>query len=702
MPASMTATRIPLVASQQGFAIKAMPQHAPSADAPAIAISTAQRLSAVPTLAIRRPAVVMTAGRKPVLTPPIKQERLNLVLRPPIHRIPDLTLPSYLRRSQLTVPVAPKPAPTEADVFVSPDGKVSYALPRYAIRFDKGGTVEEPSLAIVERDGVPVMVCTLHETPSPAAAEGRMELPHVLTVALKYRQPDLSGGSILRELPFASVLLDATETVVTAELPLVTPGMRQQVLAALGSLEFSATLVVGCGITAGVPADYVFKDTNEPGYAQRQLSIDQTMQPQPLVLSAAHLQRLGGSGSGVQPLIRHRKVFGNASHSYWQDPVEPARFFFLPDRFGLARADDGNRRPLLRIHAVAGTGEGDDAPRLAMEFIARPVIDMERVDNARPMLEEAARQRGGDGAVMLEIVPDPQPILRLALPQGGAPSHALTERRDADVDLETGVTHAETLALDDFRLVYEALRGASLALLRGEVRASMSGGDPEDVPFELRLDRTVGDVLVAIPGSPDGARIPCRIENGIESPLRIERLAASALVGGTPVVLRVDGLAAPARLAPGERLELTLVAAEPLTEAPEAIELDESGVVVEPDADAVWAAVFDRSAAAQMTRTVTVEAVPLLFSGTSDQAADRVAAFVVTVEHGGTVRLTETQLSGSTTVRIPVEPLITGAPMPPIRYRTETWWGAGGVGTSDWREAVGTILFPVKTPAPQD
>jgi hypothetical protein len=35
--------------------------------------------------------------------------------------------------------------------------------------------------------------------------------------------------------------------------------------------------------------------------------------------------------------------------------------------------------------------------------------------------------------------------------------------------------------------------------------------------------------------------------------------------------------------------------------------------------------------------------------------------------------------------------------MPPIRYRTETWWGSGGIGVSQWREADATILFPVKT-----
>jgi hypothetical protein len=325
------------------------------------------------------------------------------------------------------------------------------------------------------------------------------------------------------------------------------------------------------------------------------------------------------------------------------------------------------------------------------------VIDPDRLNAAHPQLEAAARQRGGTGALALEIMPDPQPLLRLALPQNGAPSSAMTERPGADIDLEAGLAHVETMRVEDFQLVYQALFGASLTLLRGEVRAAMSGGNPEDVPLELRIDKTVGDVLDASPGAamPDG--LGYRLTNATESAVRIDRLAATAVVGDRHMPLRVDQLTAGQRLAPGEHVDILLVAPEPIPPpGPNAILFDQSDVVVEADAPAIWTLVFDRSAAAQMTRQVTVEAVSLLFSS-PDRPTDRVAAFVVTIEHGGTVRLTETELKSTTTVRVPVEPLITGAPMPPIRYRTETWWGSGGIGVSQWREADGTILLPVKT-----
>lgn len=273
----------------------------------------------------------------------------------------------------------------------------------------------------------------------------------------------------------------------------------------------------------------------------------------------------------------------------------------------------------------------------------------------------------------------------------------MTERPGADIDLEAGLAHVETMRVEDYQLVHEALFGASLTLLRGEVRAAMSGGDPEDVPLELRFDKTVGDVLNVAPGAATLEGLEYRLTNAIESAVRIDRFAATAVVGDKRIALRVDRLAVGQRLAPGDKVDILLVAPEPIPPpGPDAIIFDQSDVAVEPDAQALWTLAFDRSAAAQMTRQVTVEAVPLLFSS-ADRPNDRVAAFVVAVEHGGTVRLTETELKGATTVRVPIEPLITGAPMPPIRYRTETWWGSGGIGISQWREAGGTILLPVKT-----
>src|SRR5580693_9173712 len=677
----------------------------------------------VSRVALARAVVAQPAAARPVVrtggginTPVVRDHRQSPVKSPqifidPRRRVPEIFIPNPnppLRRSELKVPAAPNATPSDTDVFTSPDdglatsmraepiptGEKQLVLPRYTLAFDKVGFVEEPRIAIVDRDGTPTLTVTLNESPSPAANAGTGELPHVLAVTLRYRVPVLSGGDVVQEISFPSVLLDQTETVVTAGLPLSTPGQRQQIVAALSSLAASATLVVKRGIVVGVPTGEKLPD-GAPGYRQRNLLLEWIVPPAPIVLSEAQGNRLGGGGSCIQALIRHRIAFGGKNYSYWQDPARPEHFHFLPDRFLLARAPEGNRRPFLRVRGAPAIG--DDLPRIALEFQARPVVDSERLDAAQPELKAAARERGGTGALDLEIMPDPQPVLRLALPQNGAPNPAMTVRSDADIDLESGVAHGETMSADDFTLIYEALFGGSLTLLRGEVRAAMSGGDPEDVPLELRIDKTAGDVLNVSPGAATAEGLKYSLTNAIESPVRIDRLAVTTAVGDKLVPLRVDQFTTGQRLAPGASIEVVLVAPEPIqSPGPNTILFDQSDVAVEPDKLAIWNLVFDRSAAAQMTRSVTAEAVPLLFSSL-DRPGDRVAAFVVTVEHGGTVRLTEAEFKGTTTVRIPIEPLITGAPVPPIRYRTETWWGSGGIGVSPWRETDGDILFPLRT-----
>ena len=49
-------------------------------------------------------------------------------------------------------------------------------------------------------------------------------------------------------------------------------------------------------------------------------------------------------------------------------------------------------------------------------------------------------------------------------------------------------------------------------------------------------------------------------------------------------------------------------------------------------------------------------------------------------------------------VQVPIEPLLSDKPVPPIRFRTETWWQSGGIGTSPMRETDSRRLLPVKTP----
>ncbi|MFI6386048.1 hypothetical protein [Nonomuraea sp. NPDC050540] len=601
---------------------------------------------------------------------------------------PPLQPPSGTERHELTIPVSPTDTPGDDTRYESADGSAILLLPRYDLAFDQ----EEPRILIVDRAGTPTLVVVVVQVPT-----GLGELPHELSLSLRYRVPELTGGSVVVEVDFPATRLDGTGTVVSAELPLTGPGLRQQLLAAMSSLEARATVVVKRGITVAVPNPMLLIEPPPPQtYREVALLLECVAGPSPLLLSDAQRVRLGGgtTPTGVQGMRRLRVQHEGRGHSFWQDPARPEHFYFLPDRFLLGRLPGAGRRPALNIRATSAAREED--VRVTVEFMARPVVSTERLAAAEPVLAEEAGRMGSTAPVRMEILPDAQPMLRLALPQDGAAPSGLTERPKAQVGLEQGVTHAETFTLDDFRLVHAAFFGASLNVMNGEVRVGAGGGQPEDVELELRLDDTAGDVLELVPLTAVPKRVTARLVNAIESPVRVDRLKAVAVAAGRRVPLTVEGGPAGKLLAPGEELEIALVPAEPLPDTGAyTIVLDQSGVAVQVDREAVWKAVFDDSAKPRLSREVSVVAVPAMFG---DPSGDRVALFVVSIVGAqGSVQLSETELKATTLVHVPVSSLLTGAPIPPLRYRTETIWQSGLVGVSPVRETDATILPPIKT-----
>ncbi|MCT9010796.1 hypothetical protein [Streptomyces rhizosphaerihabitans] len=602
-------------------------------------------------------------------------------------------------RNRLHEAFATTSEPEFDDLFESSDGRTRFDLIPYMVGFEEGNQ-QEPLVSFNESEGTEEFTVTLFEEGQEMSEI--LELPHLVAVSLRRRIPAAGGESATEDIPFPAVAFGDSESVLIARMPLTGPKQRRQLLAALSSPKFETSVIVRRGVTLEIPTGSGCEDSDnadDPCYRETRLILESVAAPSPLVLSEAQRSRFGAGGA-LPAMECTRVTYGDRSFPYWQDPVRPERFYYLPDRFLLARLPDSGHRPALKVRAVGAGSQAD--LRFTMEFSALPVTDQIRLKEALAGLEDDARRMGAVDPVRLEVLQEAQPILRLALPQDGAPGSELTERDGALIDLEREVTHAETLKFADFQLVYQALFGASLSVLRGEIRVGAGGGPQEDIPLELRLDRTAGEVLALEPGAVAEGRIAARLTNVIESVVHLEQPTAVALCGTDRVALRIEGLQPGLRLAPGEGADVQLVPRTPLPGAGfDAIHLNESGIVAEPDRKVVWDLVFDRSVEARLTREVTVEAVTALFAGPVG-STDRVAAFVVTLEHGGSVRLTEDQLAASTTVSVPVEPLLTGAQAPPIRYRTETLWQSGGIGVSPWRETDNTILLPVKVVPPPD
>ncbi|MDI5908849.1 MULTISPECIES: hypothetical protein [Streptomyces] len=598
-------------------------------------------------------------------------------------------------RNRLHEAFATTSEPAFGDLFESADGRTRFDLIPYMVAFEEENQ-HELLVSFNESEGKEEFTVTLFEEVQELSEV--LELPHVIALSLRRRIPAAAGESTVEDMPFPVVAFGDSEAVLIGRMPLTGPKQRRQLLAALSSPTFETSVIVRRGVTLEIPAGTGCQDSDnasDPCYRETRLILESVATPSPLVLSEAQRSRFGAGGGPLRAMECTRVTYGDRSYPYWQDPVRPERFYYLPDRFLLARLPDSGHRPALKVRAVGAESQAD--LRFTMEFSASPVTDQIRLKEALPSLGDDARKMGAVDPLRLEILQEAQPILRLALPQDGAPAAELTERDGALIDLEQGVTHAETLKFADFQLVYQALFGASLSVLRGEIRVGADGGPQEDIPLELRLDRTAGEVLSVEPGAVAEGRIGARLTNVIESAVRLEQPTAVALCGANRVALRIEGVQPGLQLAPGEGVDVQLVPRTPLpTVGIDSIHLNEQCIVAEPDRKVVWDLIFDRSVEARLTREVTVEAVAALFAGPVG-STDRVAAFAVTLEHGGSVRLSEGRLTATTTLSVPVEPLLTGVPAPPIRYRTETLWQSGGIGVSPWRETDHTIILPVKT-----
>ncbi|MGV9868077.1 thioredoxin domain-containing protein, partial [Rhodococcus koreensis] len=438
--------------------------------------------------------ILFSLTHEPILrmAGPIDKDTLTAALaeslRPPLENVGFGDGWWEFRRLNSVRPIADT-QDVDEEQFDSPTGDQVFALPRYALVFDTVADADEPRIVIAQRDGVPTVSVTLVKTDNAEVDPQAAEMPHESLVWLGISAPGVDGALETTQFSFESLTFDANKQVLTAHGAIDRPGFREQLVAAFGSLAANTTLHVTRAVRVAAPTGRTFED-GEPAYDDVDGFVDSIVSPAPLVLSDRQRGRLGGAAAGA-PMRRLRLAFRGRVHTFWQDPVDAERFYFLPDVFLLARSDAAPRAPTMRIHAVANDANTD--PRVAMEFTAQPVVDPERLRAAVPALAQDAADHGSTKPVRLEQFHEAQPLLRLTLPRDGIPT--LTDHPETVIDLESGLLHAETFTLADFRVVYDAFFGASLTVMRGEIRVAADGPAPEDIPLELRLDRTAGESL---------------------------------------------------------------------------------------------------------------------------------------------------------------------------------------------------------------
>lgn len=471
----------------------------------------------------------------------------------------------------------------------------------------------------------------------------------------------------------------------------------------------------------------------------------------------------GESPAGGGPgLTAFQLSWNDRFFTYWQDSARPQLFYYLPDAFRLARRTTAPLYPMLAIR-LAGAGAKPEDTQISLEMVATPWVDSARLAAARrelakrvplpssgpPAKPPASTQGGGLGgllggliggaiggkggatigsqigtavgtsigtasspaglpasgesaaaaALQFEPLIVAKAALWMALPGAGGAAGGMVERPGAQVDIRAALVDAETFALPQFQAVWDALFGASLSLMRGEVRIDLGGGAREVVPVSARIDETVGDVfqISTSPGAAPGT-LQLTLANAIESAAALRRLGAKLRRGTAIASATVDGKVfdPPMEVEQNASASFTLEPAKALPgEGGVQAILDIDARAAKADPAKVWAALLDPSTPAEYVRTIDVQAVPTMFDPPAGKPDDQVQAILVQFENGNTVQLAPGKLEAQAAVRVPVSDLVLRkSGVATYRYRCQVVRRSGRLADQDWRTDSFDILIP--------
>lgn len=177
---------------------------------------------------------------------------------------------------------------------------------------------------------------------------------------------------------------------------------------------------------------------------------------------------------GVAQLVREQVSWQSVYHSYFRPADRTDRWYYLPDRFVLARQ---NQLPNLKVQFTGPP----ESQTVELEYAAIPSADPSRLEAAK-----AALQLGTSDIISLEPLVAKDAALWLSLP-GSGDNGPYQQRPGASVDLRAGLKDQVRLTLKEFQKIYAALFNVSHTLLTGEVRLNPDGVTQERIPFEARV-----------------------------------------------------------------------------------------------------------------------------------------------------------------------------------------------------------------------
>jgi hypothetical protein len=246
---------------------------------------------------------------------------------------------------------------------------------------------------------------------------------------------------------------------------------------------------------------------------------------------------LGGmASSGPGSLTTTSLSWKQRSYPYYQNQNEPDLVYFLPDGFKISRTDTAPYAPSI---SIASTGSDPANQQYVLSFLAVPVWDVQRIQDATQKLQVTL---GLGQAPTMSLYEAANTSLALNLPASDGSVAGLSAVAGATIDVGAGVSASVTLSLAQLQQVYSALFDSVSTLLSGVVTVTVgnpSTGDVEKLSLSARASEFAGkrfDVCSAIDSS--FPRITQILTNAIESPIQVRAL--------TGQIMKPDGSIVPA------------------------------------------------------------------------------------------------------------------------------------------------------------
>jgi hypothetical protein len=194
------------------------------------------------------------------------------------------------------------------------------------------------------------------------------------------------------------------------------------------------------------------------------------------------------------PLRRHRYVFEQveppdpvsiqlkatsvAGNTYYQSTGDRSRFYYLPDRYELGKANSCqlDACPQLAVRATT------DYNQYQVDYVVTPVVDPQRLQQAKA---ELARSEGiSADSIRFEPLAGDSLSFEVALPTSKAGTAWSTQARPgAIVNLSTQISDSLTVNAEQMHELWGAFFNPDMTVFTGKVTMQMKGYRMEAIPF---------------------------------------------------------------------------------------------------------------------------------------------------------------------------------------------------------------------------